>query len=266
MMKRFLQRKNTRMYHVWLRSFMVCLCLALAGVSAWGQDNTFSGGSGTETDPYLIKTVGDLKEMVKVKNPSHFKLGQPIVLTDEQWTPLEWVGSAEFVFDGAGLSISGLKIDGTQNPNMKYSGLFSIVKDVTIKNLTVAGEISNAEGMVGGICGVNNGATIENCCNNVNITAVRAVVSGIDYMLVVGGISGINFGSINKCKNEGKLKISNQSENNKASIFLGGITGASSKNISECYNIGGLEISNGNDKYANYSLGGICGYIYMRLQ
>lgn len=37
-MKRFLQRKNTWMYHVWLRSFMVCLCLALAGVSAWGQD------------------------------------------------------------------------------------------------------------------------------------------------------------------------------------------------------------------------------------
>lgn len=261
MMKRFLQRKNTRMYHVWLRSFMVCLCLALVGVSAWGQDNTFSGGSGTETDPYLIKTVGDLKEMVRVKNPSHFKLGQPIVLTDEQWTPLEWVGSAEFVFDGAGLSISGLKIDGSQNPNMKYSGLFSIVKDVTIKNLTVEGEIINAEGMVGGICGVNNGATIENCCNNVNIIAVKAVVSEPDYMLVVGGISGMDTGSINKCKNEGKLKISNQSENNDANIFLGGITGMSPGNISECYNIGDLEISNGNDKYANYSLGGICGYI-----
>ena len=38
MMKRFLQQKNTRMYHVWLRSFIVCLCLALAGVSAWGQE------------------------------------------------------------------------------------------------------------------------------------------------------------------------------------------------------------------------------------
>lgn len=38
-MKRFLQQKNTRMYHVWLRSFIVCLCLALAGVSAWGQNN-----------------------------------------------------------------------------------------------------------------------------------------------------------------------------------------------------------------------------------
>lgn len=44
MMKRFLQRKNTRMYHVWLRSFMVCLCLALAGVSAWGQDGFYVSG------------------------------------------------------------------------------------------------------------------------------------------------------------------------------------------------------------------------------
>ena len=38
-MKRFLQWKNIWMYHVWLRSFMVCLCLVLAGVSAWGQDS-----------------------------------------------------------------------------------------------------------------------------------------------------------------------------------------------------------------------------------
>ena len=266
MMKRFLQWKNTRMYHVWLRSFMVCLCLALAGVSAWGQDKnyTFSGGTGTENDPYLISSVEDLKEMVKVKDPTCFKLEQSIVLSEEQWTPLEWINNDDdnvFVFDGAGLSISGLKIDGNQNPNMKYSGLFSIIKYVTIKNLTVEGEIINAEGMVGGICGVNNGATIENCCNNVNIIAVKAVVSEPDYMLVVGGISGIDNGSINKCKNKGKLKISNQSENNDASIFLGGITGMSPGNISECYNIGDLEISNGNDKYANYSLGGICGYI-----
>ncbi|HIX21154.1 MAG TPA: hypothetical protein H9984_02190 [Candidatus Parabacteroides faecavium] len=38
-MKRFLQWKNIWMYHVWLRSFMVCLCLALSGLSAWGQNN-----------------------------------------------------------------------------------------------------------------------------------------------------------------------------------------------------------------------------------
>lgn len=266
MMKRFLQWKNTRMYHVWLRSFMACLCLALAGVSAWGQDGayTFSGGTGTENDPYLISSVEDLKEMVKVKDPTCFKLEQSIVLSEEQWTPLEWINNDEdnvFVFDGAGLSISGLKINGNQNSNMKYSGLFSIIKYVTIKNLTVEGEIINAESIVGGICGVNNGATIENCCNKVNITAVKAAGSKPDYMLVVGGISGMDNGSINKCKNEGKLKISNQSENNDASIFLGGITGMSPGNISECYNIGDLEISNGNDKYANYSLGGICGYI-----
>ena len=58
MMKRFLQRKNTRMYHVWLRSLMVCLCLALAGVSAWGQE-TKPEGQGTIDVPYKLDSKED---------------------------------------------------------------------------------------------------------------------------------------------------------------------------------------------------------------
>ena len=39
MIKNFLQRSNKRIRQVGLRSLMVCLCLALSGLSAWGQNN-----------------------------------------------------------------------------------------------------------------------------------------------------------------------------------------------------------------------------------
>lgn len=263
MMKRFLQRKNTRMYHVWLRSFMVCLCLALAGVSAWGQDNsyTFSGGIGTEDNPYLISSVEDLKEMVKMNSVSaHFKLNNDIDLGGGQWTPLNWVSYEEVVFDGAGKSITGLKIDGNemtdpgQNPSLRV-GLFSTIYHITIKNLTVEGEIINAKGNVGGICGLVNSSTIENCCSNVCITAVGA--SGGD--LNVGGIAGVNGGIINKCRNEKPTKIEGKSIIDvSVGVYLGGIFGSANLGqVSECCNNGTLSISATID--SDVYVGGICG-------
>lgn len=265
-MKRFLQRENTRMYHVWLRSFMVCLCLALAGVSAWGQDNTFSGGSGTETDPYLIKTVGDLKEMVKVnREPAHFRLNNDIDLGERKWTPLKWVSYEDVVFDGAGYSITGLYIDGDDMTSGSdytayQAGLFSTIDRITIKNLTVEGKIINAKCQVGGICGYSNNTIIENCCNRVNITAVSTVQNAVpNNILMVGGIVGANGGTINKCWNEGVIKIDGKSIiDDPIGFYLGGICGMSTSSISRCYNKGGLEIF-AEKLISNFYVGGICG-------
>ncbi|MBS7343313.1 MAG: hypothetical protein KIH02_09315 [Parabacteroides sp.] len=267
MMKRFLQRKNTRMYHVWLRSFMVCLCLALAGVSAWGQDNIFSGGSGTETDPYLIKTVGDLKEMVKVnREPAHFRLNNDIDLGERKWTPLKWVSYEDVVFDGAGYSITGLYIDGDDMTSGSdytayQAGLFSTIDRITIKNLTVEGKIINAKCQVGGICGYSNNTIIENCCNRVNITAVSTVQNAVpnNNILMVGGIVGANGGTINKCWNEGVIKIDGKSIiDDPIGFYLGGICGMSTSSISRCYNKGGLKIL-AEKLISNFYVGGICG-------
>ena len=263
MMKRFLQRENTRMYHVWLRSFMVCLCLALAGVSAWGQDNsyTFSDGIGTEDNPYLISSVEDLKEMVKMNSvPAHFRLNKDIDLGGEQWTPLNWVSYKEVVFDGAGNSITGLYIDGDNMADPEPSaslrvGLFSTIEHITIKNLTVEGEIINAKGHVGGICGYFNNAIIENCCNKVSITAVGA----FNEELRVGGIAGNNEGEIIKCKNERNIKIEGTSIHASFGVYIGGIFGAVNWNgsVSECCNNGMLSISATID--SDVYVGGICG-------
>lgn len=269
-MKRFLQRENTRMYHVWLRSFMVCLCLALAGVSTWGQDKnyTFSGGTGTENDPYLISSVTDLEEMVKVnRTPAHFRLNNDIDLGGGQWTPLKWVSYEDVVFDGAGHSITRLYINGDDmTSGFDYTayraGLFSTIDRITIKNLTVEGEIINAKCQVGGICGYSNNTIIENCCNRVNITAVSTVPDAVyppTNVLVVGGIAGANGGTINKCWNEGVIKIDGKSIiDDPIGFYLGGICGMSTSSISRCYNKGGLEISAEN-LISNFYVGGICG-------
>lgn len=86
-MKRFLQRKNTRMYHVWLRSFMVCLCLALAGVSAWGEtveirtaDELYGFAEAVKTNPSLNAI---LMENIVVNEGVLKEDGQPQILPDD---------------------------------------------------------------------------------------------------------------------------------------------------------------------------------------
>ena len=51
-----------------LVSLILCLAMILAWVpagspSAAAAESPFDGGSGTEEDPYLVSTVGDLKIM-----------------------------------------------------------------------------------------------------------------------------------------------------------------------------------------------------------
>ncbi|MCH9021472.1 MAG: hypothetical protein IID32_01755, partial [Planctomycetes bacterium] len=66
-------RKRGR--QVLCKQFAVSLVgwLCLLNISAWGQ---FSGGSGTQVDPYLISTSGDLKDIGdnSVYWDKHFRL------------------------------------------------------------------------------------------------------------------------------------------------------------------------------------------------
>lgn len=92
-MKRFLQRKNTWMYHVWLRSFMVCLCLALAGVSAWGQDSfgDFDVTGETKNAAYEngILTISGSGVTVKNKTPETATSDRIVIKGGEEASPIE---------------------------------------------------------------------------------------------------------------------------------------------------------------------------------
>lgn len=72
MIKNFLQRSNKQIRQVGLRSFMVCLCLALAGVSAWGQDGfgdfDVTGETGNATYEKGVLTIKGSGVIVKNLN------------------------------------------------------------------------------------------------------------------------------------------------------------------------------------------------------
>ncbi len=141
-------------------------------------------------------------------------------------------------FDGQDHVITGLSI----RPDMGYAatGLFRTVSQGgVVRDLTLADlEIYAPTGTLGGICGVNNG-TVENC----HVTgSVKTSVAYGDFM---GGIVGRNYGTVRHCSNGAEVQGTNGS--------IGGISGElnSGGEILECYNTGGVQ--------GNFYVGGICG-------
>ena len=204
----------------------------------------FESGSGTQDDPYIIKTGEQLAYLAQQVNAgtaysdNYFKLSNSINLAGNLWTPIG-NSSKQFKgkFDGNGNRIYGLKV----NRESSYAGLFgyagagsdisnlSVIKaDIattgsyagaicgdlyngTISKCSVIGaSISAGINRSGGICGQSGGsAKIENC--SVSSTSISA--SGI-----AGGICGDTGGSLESCKGT-DLTIA-------AGEWAGGITAA----------------------------------------
>lgn len=211
---------------------------------------TFNGtpalitGSGTETDPYQISTAAGLKwfrdKVNDAKTEEETKicavLTANIDLKNEEWTPIANYTTTneifyEGTFDGGGYTISGLNVTG----KFRCASLFGAVKGGTIKNLTVAGNVSHnysSTGLnchVGGIVGsALDAATIENCSNNCSVTGGSG-----DF---IGGIAGsnINNARIIDCYNVGTITGT--------IMETGGVTGFNMGTISNCYNVGTIKM------------------------
>lgn len=204
--------------------FTLLVLMMMAPWVGWGQEK-FSGGTGTEDDPYLISSSDDLKSLAESVNGGEFYIEKYFELTQDidlkgneenQWTPIGIYSSKESdrkpfcgIFDGKNNVISGLFINEDLNNNeaeIKDSfGLFgNISYNAKVKNLTVKGKIT-AAGIIGGICGYANlGCQIENCCSEVSIegTGLKeqdyvedelATPPTLNYnppMLSIGGICG----------------------------------------------------------------------------
>lgn len=215
------------------------------GTITGGTFNTPMTGSGTETDPYQISTADQLKLFRDIVNGAggqtqnrgaYAVLTADIDLNNEPWTPIGNYTEGnqiyyEGTFDGGGYTISGLNVTG----KFRCASLFGAVKGGTIKNLTVAGNVSHnysSTGLdchVGGIVGsALDAATIENCSNNCSVTGGSG-----DF---IGGIAGsnINNARIIDCYNVGTITGT--------IIETGGVTGFNMGTISNCYNVGTIKM------------------------
>ena len=243
-----------------------------SGTITGGTFNTPMTGSGTKNDPYQISTAEQLKLFRDIVNGAGGQtqnrgacavLTAAIDLNNEPWTPIGNFTEGnkiyyEGTFDGGGHTISGLNVTG----EFRCASLFGAVKGGTIKNLTVAGNVShnyNSTGLdchVGGIVGsALDAATIENCSNNCSVTGgsgdfIGGIAgSNIDNARIIdcynvgtitgtfngtGGVTGINMGTISNCYNVGTVK---------GSHAVGEIVGDNNGTVENCYYLAGTNLN-----------------------
>lgn len=224
-------------------------------------------GEGTESAPYLIKTIDDLKAMAEATNlygetyaGKYFRMANDI---DFNSSAFDGIASDEFaskpfagIFDGDGHSIHNMSInkvafDSEGNidtwDSYGYGGLFGQLADGGIvRNLTIASDCKlTFHYLSGAVVGYNDGL-IENCTNHADIEA---------YSYNTGGITGNNLsnGIIRGCLNTGDITASQWG--------IGGIAGSAEGRIERCMNTGRIEgVTRGED--TGSVMGGIAGTLY----
>lgn len=154
-------------------------------------------GSGSESDPYQIGSVDQLKKLAEIVNAGtsfqdeYFILTSDLDLANENWTPIglskvldkdpysltksSFNGFAG-TFDGQNRTISNLMINRDSNPTIwagSYLGLFGVVdpgatlKDFTINNVDITGNSFL-------------GAAVGYCPNDADFPVGTVKLSGID--------------------------------------------------------------------------------------
>ena len=176
----------------------------------------------------------------KVTNGTSFRIWLPMgKINAKNGQQMLYAG----IFDGKGHSISGVYANLYDAPvedpkniynNKDYAGLFGLLEGVT-RNLSVIDSYMRGEDCIGGICGYNDGGTIQNCYS-------AATVCGDSY---IGGICGRSRSNsmIENCYNAGYIYGATRS--------IGGICGNNYSTIENCYNVGNVN--------GKFYVGGIVG-------
>ena len=229
------KREWKQMLSFMLALIMVFTLLPVGSMTAYAEESSSIqiSGTGTEADPYIIKSSQELIDIFKSSTDTkgmYYKLSDDFNNTTVITEPLTGSKKFEGTFDGNGRTVTV-----NVNVNKAYAGLFGS-NNGQISNINVAGTISGTSN-VGGICGYNfNNGKIINCSNS-------ATVTGTSY---VGGICGNNMGSITKCSNEGSITAED--------FYAGGIAGKNgtySKDafVENCTNSGNVTCNS----YKNYT-------------
>ncbi len=240
----------------------------------------FSGGSGTEDDPYRIGSAAELAllgevyeiyaetldagdERVAPYLRAHYVLTADITLNDRAdgadwsqtppeyaWTPIGFRRAFDGVFDGAGHAVRGLYINADVTEKSASSGnCFGLFGENggTIRNLRLEDCflcVGGYAAYVGGIAGSNplEGTSIEDCSVSGQISC---------YQADCGGVVGLNRGRVAGCSFSGAAAVLQEDA---FSDGLGGIAGYNVGTIEGCTNAGSVACG-----ASDGSVGGIAG-------
>ena len=224
------------------------------GVKAdMAEATSYASGTGTEADPYIIETVGQLKYMEKMTqedkyfyNGKFFKLDNDLTINGE-WTPIG-TNDKPFrgTFDGNGHTIYG---------NLKFNnvakngavGLFGYAgNNAVIKNLNNRATITSTSDTNGNFTGaivgraVNN-LTMQNCSNYGVVKGGTSFVGGLIGKVDLTTKNQNYTTIIEACHNEGNVTCTYAGEKTSS---VGGIVGVVNGNVNAdpvlevkgCYN------------------------------
>lgn len=206
---------------------------ALLAVAAWLNAGTAMAIEPDENGVYQINSKQDLTEWTEVSGYEATKVSLNCDIDD--WTMMlaekaSWTG----VFDGNGHTIT-INMDAAS----KAKALFYQHAGGTVKNLTVAGTITNATKNTSsfGVLTWNAGVTIDRCVSIVDISSDAA----IDFSS--GGLLGNpKVATITNCVWAGSFNCPNGSS---ISGLLGWISNATGTTIDNCLSIGEINAKAG---------------------
>ena len=278
-----------KVQRLFLFILLTLILVSSSSIAVFASSNPFSGGEGTNTNPYIIENIDQL-EAVQFYLDSCFILNNDLTFDEmlfeedgeyynngKGWTPIGKTSSQPFTgtFNGNGKTIKGLK----SSSDLGAIGLFGyssgIVKNLTMEEVYVCGDnASTAYAQCGGIIGYLKNGKLINCkvlsgsvqsssegaccgglvgCLNFNGSVIcssnNSSVSSSDRAGGITGTVGGNRGDIRECFNEGEI----------TGASAGGITGAMyGLRLNDCYNAGtvigsdyagGINGSAGNSNY-----------------
>ncbi len=166
---------------------MMIFCVPMGVFAA--EAPSFSGGTGTQGDPWLIASQADLTALAEFLNSGnaetfdaenagvgnchgyYFKQTADIDLTGVTWEPIGYSGGYYFAgnYDGGGHSITNAVSTGKVDPDgYATAGIFGwvafgSVANLHVKNANFVATGQNNYSYVGGIAGVCYGSSIKNC-------------------------------------------------------------------------------------------------------
>ena len=179
------------------------MCMsAQASSTVWDgrTSQKFSGGSGSETDPYQIANGAELYYLALQSDTSfYYVLTDNIDLGNHLFPTIP---SFSGVLDGDGFQIGGLHVEITEKDSESVAGLIGKCLG-TVKNLTVSGSVSNVYGAAGGVVGLllSSDGIVENCVNYCTVTTEKSNSSA-------GGLVGYSkwAGKVIDSKNYGDVQ------------------------------------------------------------
>ncbi len=211
--------------------FTVIALLMMATWVGWGQE-TFSGGTGTEDDPYKISSAEDLKALASSTENQYtgkyfiltqdIDLNPGITFSEEEpyvsGTPEEWTPCSVYSFDGNNHTISGVyvKYDNTEpeKEGIAKKSVIGLFSEGSIKNLNVANSYIEVNSDIDAsirmyIGGVVGSGVPSNCSFDGVINA--NIKGNIDY-LYIGGIYGTGISAsgydTKYCHTAGRINVS----------------------------------------------------------